>query len=152
MNWFSRKRQTMVSDITYLPLLKQLRVPEYDLPKKRRPYEVYMKRPEVRLRIADAFSAAGYQDRPQRDHVSLRCTIAKNMLAEEPASVREAVDAEVESLYKKETARYEDESEGLPSADPAAQKEYVARLPNARRFFNHSAGLVVVLRLSRDRS
>jgi hypothetical protein len=126
INWFSRKRQAMAADITYLPLLKQFRIPEYELPRKKRPYELYMKRPDVRQRIADVFAVEGYHDHPKRDHVSLWCTIAKNLLAEEPDSVKEAIGEEAESLYQAETARFEEETEGLPSADPEAQREYAA--------------------------
>nr|GAT45647.1 predicted protein [Mycena chlorophos] len=127
-SWFERKRTRPSGANVFDPLLKQLRQPQSDPPRRQQPAQVYMRRPQVKERLNAEFERLGYKSRPAEDHINLRCEIAREWLQNEPATVREELQAEIEAKYQADMAKFQDQVEGLPSLDPAEQAEARRRM------------------------
>jgi hypothetical protein len=62
-------------------------------------------------------------DAPLSKQLSLRCQVARDMLAEEPEEVKARLKKENEEAHTPEMEEYENSEQGLPSVDPEVQAE-----------------------------
>lgn len=104
-------------------LAQEMRTREHHTaPKRQTDYQFYMRHLDFKDQVAERFEA-DHAHEPRKQHLSLRCQLAREMLAEEPEEVRERVHKECDEAHAREMKEYEEEDEGLPSPDPEVQQE-----------------------------
>jgi hypothetical protein len=123
--WFSRKCSTAIGihGNPYFAFLGRFRAnEEADPPKRTTDFRFYMRHPEFRDAVMEAFTEK-YSDQPKKMHVSLRCEVAKEMLAAESQEVRDRIKAECDAAHAEAVERYNESRDLEPDPDPATQCE-----------------------------
>ncbi|KAJ7825741.1 hypothetical protein B0H14DRAFT_3468245 [Mycena olivaceomarginata] len=95
---------------------------EADPPKRTTDFRLYMCHPEFRDAVMEAFTKK-YSDQPKKTHVSLRCEVAKEMLAAKSQEVRDHIKAECDTAHVEDVERYNESGDFEPDPDPATQRE-----------------------------
>ncbi|KAJ7872516.1 hypothetical protein B0H14DRAFT_3438894 [Mycena olivaceomarginata] len=123
--WFSHKRSTAIGihGNPYFVFLGRFRAnEEADPPKRTTDFRFYMRHPEFRDAVMEAFTEK-YSDQPKKMHVSLHCEVAKAMLAAESQEVKDHIKVECDAAHAEDVERYNESGDLEPDPDPATQPE-----------------------------
>jgi hypothetical protein len=74
-----------------------------------------MQHPDFKGRVQDEFAARGYASRDVKSHISLRCKVAQDLLAEETQDIKNIVKEGANEEYKQLLAEHKEAMEGTPS-------------------------------------
>ncbi|KAJ7019261.1 hypothetical protein C8F04DRAFT_1276504 [Mycena alexandri] len=122
--WFNRQRPGTMGIYAnpYFAHLKLLRAQDGSAPKRMPDYQYYMQHQDFKQGVAMRFieESGGV---PKRQHMALRCDIARDMLAAEPQEVRARISEESTAAHDAAMDAYTESADGVPSADPEIQKE-----------------------------
>ncbi|KAJ7807693.1 hypothetical protein B0H14DRAFT_2609484 [Mycena olivaceomarginata] len=122
--WFSRKRASAIGvhGNPYFAFLARLRDDEVaEPPKRTTDFRFYMRHPDFKEAVMERFEEK-YGDEPREMHISLRCEVAKEMLAAESQEVRDRIKAECDAAHA-EDVEYNESGNLEPDSDPAIQHE-----------------------------
>jgi hypothetical protein len=113
------KKEAEVKQNPFFEPLALLRKPVSFLPKHTTPpVQFYMSHPDHRDKVQKAFEDA-WEDAPDNaQEIAVRARVAARMLAEEPVSVRIALDEENQVEFGKEKEAYFEAVLGQPSDKP----------------------------------
>ncbi|KAJ7219355.1 hypothetical protein GGX14DRAFT_389933 [Mycena pura] len=126
--WFARQVQAETKKQNpFAPMMKGLRKPDGSRPRRRADIPFYMSHPDFKDKVDAEFERRGFNERDRDEHLALRIKVAKSLWLKEPAEVWERIKSEARDEHEEEMIAYRDAVEGLPSADPAAQKEARAK-------------------------
>ncbi|KAJ7813588.1 hypothetical protein B0H13DRAFT_2382348 [Mycena leptocephala] len=113
-SWYNyRRNATGLTGNLFSALLKSLRPPEF------------------KGRVQEEFVAHGYGERPASLHISLRCKVAQDVLADESAEVKARIKEEANEEYQELLVEHNAAMEGLPSVreeDQALARECLAAI------------------------
>ncbi|KAJ7886940.1 hypothetical protein B0H13DRAFT_2342678 [Mycena leptocephala] len=83
-SWYNyRRTSTGLAGNLFATLLKSLRLPDLAPPRHIPYYQFYMQHPEFRTQVQEEFLVQGYGERAVSLHISLRCKVVQDMLADE---------------------------------------------------------------------
>ncbi|KAJ7216673.1 hypothetical protein GGX14DRAFT_562239 [Mycena pura] len=123
MLWYGRQRQSnKTTKNPFFVTLKALR-PQGPAPKRIPDVQFYLSHNDFKEGVARDFEAKGYASQPSREHLKLRCQIAKELLRKEPQNVRDRIRSEALEEHAEALRLHKDASLGLPSSNPTAQAE-----------------------------
>ncbi|KAJ7189781.1 hypothetical protein GGX14DRAFT_580395 [Mycena pura] len=126
--WFARQVQAEAKKQNpFAPMMKGLHKPDGSRPRRRADIPFYMSHLDFKDKVDAEFECRGFNERDRDEHLVLRIKVAKSLWLKEPAEVWERINSEARDEHEEEMIAYRDAVEGLPSADPAAQKEARAK-------------------------
>jgi hypothetical protein len=115
-SWYNyRRTSTSLAGNPFATLLKSLHLPNLAPPRCIPDYQFYMQHPEFRTQVQEEFLVRGYGERAASLHISLRCKVAQDMLADESAEVKARIKEEGAEEHRELLAEHNAAEEGLPS-------------------------------------
>ncbi|KAJ6479774.1 hypothetical protein C8R45DRAFT_1101219 [Mycena sanguinolenta] len=141
--WYNRQRpgKMKMQQNPYFEYLARVRDSEKRSPPKRVPdYQFYIQHPDFKEQVAQHFEEL-HQDAPRNKHISLRCEVARDMLAAEPEDVKARLKEENTKAYDTEVAEYEEDDD-----DDEADPDEAVKEKCRKEFLPIVAPLLTVLR------
>ncbi|KAJ7040208.1 hypothetical protein C8F04DRAFT_1253967 [Mycena alexandri] len=125
--WYNHRRTSMgLVQNPFSDWLARLRLPAEKPPKRITDYQYYMQHEDFKDAVKEKFDA-DHWDAPRREHLALRCKIARAMFEQEPEAVKIRMREEARHEQEEEVRAWRDAKSGLPDLDPEEQAEARAR-------------------------
>ncbi|KAJ7174316.1 hypothetical protein C8R46DRAFT_1214526 [Mycena filopes] len=121
--WYNHHRNAMgMTSNLYTPWLARLRCPDGASPKRVTDYQFYMQHEEFKAAVEEEFQLR-HAHEPRRQHLSLRCQVAREFFERESEEVKKRIRLEAQLEHEDQLEQWKDAEEGLPSANEEEQVE-----------------------------
>ncbi|KAJ7155743.1 hypothetical protein C8R46DRAFT_1041099 [Mycena filopes] len=121
--WYNHHRNAMgMTSNPYTPWLARLRRPDGASPKRVTDYQFYMQHEEFKAAVEEEFQLR-HAHEPRRQHLSLRCQVAREFFERESEEVKKRIRLEARLEHEDHLEQWKDAEEGLPSANEEEQVE-----------------------------
>jgi hypothetical protein len=91
-------------------------------PRRKHNHQYYMSHPDFKDAVKARFDEE-YGDEHKATQLSLRCSVARNLLDAEPQEVKDQMKKECNEEHTREVEAFKQSGDGMPDPDVAAQRE-----------------------------
>jgi hypothetical protein len=121
-NWYNRQRSAVgLAGNPFSQWLSRLRAPDGPPPKRLHDYQFYMQHPDYKPKVIDQFLER-HPDAPCREHLKLKCDIARELLESEDQAVKDMIHTQARAEHEQNVEDHKDALEGLPALDEEGQQ------------------------------
>lgn len=106
----------------FFEYLARLRGDSEIAPRRKHDHQYYMSHPDFKDAVKARFDEE-YGDEPKATQLSLRCSVARNLLDAEPQEVKDRMKKECNEEHAREVEAFKQSGDGMPDPDAAAQRE-----------------------------
>ncbi|KAJ6568326.1 hypothetical protein DFH09DRAFT_1313787 [Mycena vulgaris] len=122
-SWFNRQQTAVgLAGNPFSEWLSRLQVPEGPAPRRLPDYQFYMQHSDHKAKVTTLFLEQ-HADTPAREHLKLRCDVARELLEGENQAVKDEIREAAATEHAEQMAVHEDALKGLPALDEEGQHE-----------------------------